>query len=130
MRRKRLSPVDQEALQRDDAIRRAGERYGDVYAEGLMALNHGRGVKAFERAMNAWYDEEEFERRVAEWLEPYIHEDIGRRVRGAGKTSGGRQPHKTPQELRAAVIAMHKLNPFLTFNDACNQVGKKLGYKS
>jgi len=122
-------------LWRDRLMNSSVERYGDfAHAAAEEALNHGRGVKEFERMMSALDsgDEDEFWRRCAEWLQPHIDQDSGKRQRLAGRQSPGRRGkyRVEPDKLRDAVRDEHERYPRLTFNDVCRRVSRRHGYKS
>jgi hypothetical protein len=82
-----------------------------------------------ERALD---DPEELDRQAAELLERLPYATMGQKLSDAGKKSPGRRGrYKTPRnQLRAAVLEMHKRFPGLTFNDVCNRIGERFGYQS
>jgi hypothetical protein len=118
---------DGQLITSDDAplVPTGSEVPGEVHRRLARKLIRSRAEHALE-------DEEELERQVDAWFEERKHATSGRRQSDAGKKSPGRRgQYKTPpDELRAAVLEMHKRFPGLTFNDVCSRIGKRLGYQS
>ena len=86
-RRKRSPPDPDEQFDEKVDLLRVVEKYGDVFEDGLNALNYGQRVKAFERAWDALGDgdQEEIDRLFAKWLDPFIDQFEGRELRGRAR---------------------------------------------
>ena len=89
------------------------------------------------RAERALQDNEELERQAAALVEQLRDAYIGARQRDSGRKGKGKRREKyagkpipSPQDVRAAVLAMHTRFPRLTFNAVCDKVGRQFDYKS
>ncbi len=102
--------------------------------KALGGIAHKKLAKTLirARAERALQDDEELDRQAAELVDQLGYATSGKKQSAAGKASPGRRgQHKVaPEKLLADVQAMRTRSPRLTFNDVCEKVAKRAGYRS